>query len=670
MKKLIALLLTLVMIVSLAPAASAANGCGCSDAQTAADRLYELGLFQGTGTDAAGNPVYDLDRAPTRAEAVTMLVRLLGKEAEAQFGTWTTPFTDVADWAKPYVGCAYAGGLTDGTGAKTFGGSEKVTAAQYITLVLRALGYRSGEDFAWDRAWELSDKLGITDGRYGAATNGSFTRGDVALVSYAALSASLRDGTGTLRDTAAPACARTKETYMARKLSDAEIAALKDADLDTLRSKLSTVGDVLAFLDAFGAKMFSTRDRFLSLLPEKALADLRSGMSGTEVYTCLTAFLLSDDYVDLRYVLAAVTENSVPWMLSAVGFPVSGGHLILTPADYSSTKDNNYCSLAGLGEVTVSSLAGLQKSLVPLKVGRGSVITSIYLAPADQSDLCFGCDGTEFFLQSGKAALVYRASDAEIAAAEETGRRSRAAQDWTDMTANWSSYGLPSSVAPTMTQAQAAALYGKDIDTVAAAVRTVGDCICYYAAAGFRAQGGDLQTPDESGLEWHYNYAPAQVLAHNYGCCGAISGLTARLLQGDYDTTGIIGITFKTGEGGGHVINYVKNGGEYYVFDMINLVSTGFEQRGFQFTKSSSLQTAASAWSAASPWTEKLMYAYQSFDGDAPVGWDGTNVSKLPLEYKSSAVVLMETPAEGYTYVWVTIGSDVWRIINSVRTGG
>ena len=30
----------------------------------------------------------------------------------------------------------------------------------------------------------------------------------------------------------------------------------------------------------------------------------------------------------------------------------------------------------------------------------------------------------------------------------------------------------------------------------------------------------------------------------------------------------------------------------------------------------------------------------------------------------------METPAEGYTYVWVTIGSDVWRIINSVRTGG
>ena len=40
------------------------------------------------------------------------------------------PFTDVANWAKPYVGYAYAHGLASGTSKTTFGGNEKVTAAQ------------------------------------------------------------------------------------------------------------------------------------------------------------------------------------------------------------------------------------------------------------------------------------------------------------------------------------------------------------------------------------------------------------------------------------------------------------------------------------------------------------------------------------------------------------
>ena len=156
------------------------------EAVTAADALHELGLFNGTGTDANGKPIYDLDRAPTRHEAVTMLVRILGKEEEAKSGNWNIPFTDVADWAKPYVGYAYANGLTSGTGATTFGGNATVTASQYITFVLRALGYESGTDFQWDKAWELSDKIALTDGRYNADRK-SFLRGDVAIISYTAL---------------------------------------------------------------------------------------------------------------------------------------------------------------------------------------------------------------------------------------------------------------------------------------------------------------------------------------------------------------------------------------------------------------------------------------------------------------------------------------------------
>lgn len=194
-KRILSLVLILAMFFAIVPTALAAS----DDAVTAANALYELGLFQGTGTNADGTPNFDLDRVPTRNEAVTMLVRLLGKEAEAKSGTWNIPFTDVADWAKPYVGYAYASGLTTGTGATTFGGSAAISASQYITFVLRALGYESGTDFQWDKAWELSDSIGLTNSNYNASTS-DFTRGDVAVISYDALSNAKKNSVLTIAD--------------------------------------------------------------------------------------------------------------------------------------------------------------------------------------------------------------------------------------------------------------------------------------------------------------------------------------------------------------------------------------------------------------------------------------------------------------------------------------
>ena len=71
------------------------GSCTFAFASDSADALYELGLFLGTGKNADGSPNFSLNRVPTRAEAVTMLVRLLGKEEEALAGDWETPFSDV-----------------------------------------------------------------------------------------------------------------------------------------------------------------------------------------------------------------------------------------------------------------------------------------------------------------------------------------------------------------------------------------------------------------------------------------------------------------------------------------------------------------------------------------------------------------------------------------------
>lgn len=193
MKKILALIISLALLISLCPAVIAAD----AEAEEAAWKLYGYGLFRGTGTDADGNPVFSLERSPNRNEAVTMLVRLLGKETEATEGEWETPFTDMDNWAVPYIGYAYASKLTNGTGKTTYSGKNSVSAAQYITFVLRALGYSSDTDFKWNEPWLLSDEIGLTDGRYNEGTE-TFTRGDAAIVSAAALDVKLKGTDMTL----------------------------------------------------------------------------------------------------------------------------------------------------------------------------------------------------------------------------------------------------------------------------------------------------------------------------------------------------------------------------------------------------------------------------------------------------------------------------------------
>ena len=193
MKRFFSFLFAVVLSLSLMPTAFAAS----NEATESADTLNALGLFNGTGTDVNGNPIYDLDKIPTRNQAIIMLVRLLGKEGDALAGTWSIPFTDVSDNMKPYIGYAYANGLTNGTSATTYSGTNPIKANQYITFVLRAMGYTSGEDFQVSTAWEFSDKIGLTDGRYHENTD-TFLRSDIAIISASALKTGMKDTENTL----------------------------------------------------------------------------------------------------------------------------------------------------------------------------------------------------------------------------------------------------------------------------------------------------------------------------------------------------------------------------------------------------------------------------------------------------------------------------------------
>jgi hypothetical protein len=164
--------------------------------EMAARQLFSYGLFQGSGVAEDGTVEFNLTASMSRQEAVTMLVRLLGKEEEAKAGSWTTPFTDVDAWAQPYVGYAYANGLTNGAGATTFGSAGLVNGDQYLTFILRALGYSDTDgDFTWDDPTTLARQVGLLSP---CLTIDSFQRGDAALISYDALSAKLKSSDTTL----------------------------------------------------------------------------------------------------------------------------------------------------------------------------------------------------------------------------------------------------------------------------------------------------------------------------------------------------------------------------------------------------------------------------------------------------------------------------------------
>lgn len=170
----------------LTASAFAANYTNC------ADSLHEMGLFQGTQNG------YDLDRTPTRAEAAVMLVRLLGKEAEAKALTYTAPFTDLKGWEKPYVQYLYSNGLANGTSQTTFHPTGKCTAQMYAVFLLRALGYSDTADFSYANAIETAREQGIYD--TGIINVQNFLRDDAAAASYTVLSVSPKNSEGTLLD--------------------------------------------------------------------------------------------------------------------------------------------------------------------------------------------------------------------------------------------------------------------------------------------------------------------------------------------------------------------------------------------------------------------------------------------------------------------------------------
>ena len=160
----------------------------------AADALYSLGLFLGT------NKGYELNNSLTREQSAMLLVRMLGALETAEAGSYTHPFTDVAPWASKVVAYAYANEYVKGYSATKYGGADTVTDFQYLTIVLRVLGYTDGgenPDFYYRTSRGLAKKIGLVDS---VEDDASFTRGEAVEIFWRALNTKLKDSDKTLAD--------------------------------------------------------------------------------------------------------------------------------------------------------------------------------------------------------------------------------------------------------------------------------------------------------------------------------------------------------------------------------------------------------------------------------------------------------------------------------------
>ena len=144
--------------------------------QEAIEVLQAVGIMVG---DENGD--FNPDQNVTRNEMAVVMSNLMEYNVASYANT--SPFTDVPSWAEPYVAACFVNGITAGTSATTYGGSETVTTAQAALMLMKALGYfQYNQDFGTD--WQLAttrqgNAIDLFDGVDAGVTQ-AMTRNDVA----------------------------------------------------------------------------------------------------------------------------------------------------------------------------------------------------------------------------------------------------------------------------------------------------------------------------------------------------------------------------------------------------------------------------------------------------------------------------------------------------------
>ena len=202
LKRALSLLLSSTMVLGMMVMGGSAVGYqdvdDSNDHQEAIEVLQAVGIMSGVDENN-----FDPDGSITRNQMAVIMAHLLNLDYDYYRGT--NPFTDVPEWAAPYVAACAAEGVVAGIGDGKFGGDNKVTAAQASLMIMKALGYfQYQEDFGSD--WQVAT---IRQASYidlfnniNANAESALTRGQVAQLVLNGLKSDMVEFTGDVGTTA------------------------------------------------------------------------------------------------------------------------------------------------------------------------------------------------------------------------------------------------------------------------------------------------------------------------------------------------------------------------------------------------------------------------------------------------------------------------------------
>ena len=196
LKRALSLALATVMTMGLMMVGTGASyqDVKATDNVEAIEVLQAVGIMTG---DENGD--FNPDANVTRNEIAVVMSNLLNLDYDYYRGT--NPFTDVPDWAAPYVAACAAEGVVAGIGNNMYGGSNNVTAAQAALMIMKALGYFQYQaDF--DTDWQIAtirqaSYINLFDG-INANAETALTRNQIAQLVLNGLKANMVTFTGTV----------------------------------------------------------------------------------------------------------------------------------------------------------------------------------------------------------------------------------------------------------------------------------------------------------------------------------------------------------------------------------------------------------------------------------------------------------------------------------------
>lgn len=237
---LLALLQVLLLMATLVTPAAAESPPPVSPSLI--ELLQQYGIVKG---DETGN--LNLTKPITRAEMITIMVRAQGKEIDAQaYRGWAT-FSDArGHWAEGYITYAAAAGLVKGDGNGRVRPDESITYAEALTLILRLVGKEpAGGDWPLNVLFKVVDLKLMPPGITAATVHEPAVRGLVfGSLAQALTTIRTPDGKTFLQanlDAVPPTISLARLPASTQEASLRVTGTVKDAASVTVNGKAATI---------------------------------------------------------------------------------------------------------------------------------------------------------------------------------------------------------------------------------------------------------------------------------------------------------------------------------------------------------------------------------------------------------------------------------------------